>query len=115
MKHQARIAGYRHLRDQPAWKLLAADHAPELIGLLQTLLMDGERRLPSAVLHARLQRQLDALRGDELSRELPRTAQAYLAHWLAQGWLERRLPEGAAEEEYELSRAATQALSLIHI
>ena len=68
MKHQARIAGYRHLRDQPAWKLLAADHAPELIGLLQTLLMDGERRLPSAVLHARLQRQLDALRGDELSR-----------------------------------------------
>ncbi|WP_423841730.1 DUF3375 domain-containing protein [Xanthomonas citri] len=113
MKHQARIAGYRQLREQPAWKLLAADHAPELIGLLQTVLMDGERRLPSAVLHARLQRQLDALRADELSRELPRTAQAYLAHWLAQGWLERRLPEGAAEEEYELSRAATQAIRFI--
>ncbi|NEK92023.1 MAG: DUF3375 family protein, partial [Xanthomonas euvesicatoria] len=59
------------------------------------------------------QRQLDALRADELSRELPRTAQAYLAHWLAQGWLERRLPEGAAEEEYELSRAATQAIRFI--
>ncbi|KHL52642.1 DUF3375 domain-containing protein [Xanthomonas cannabis] len=113
MKHQARIAGYRQLREQPVWKLLAADHAPELIGLLQTVLMDGERRLPSAVLHERLQRQLDALRADELSRELPRTAQAYLAHWLAQGWLERRLPEGAAEEEYELSRAATQAIRFI--
>ncbi len=113
MKHQARIAGYRQLREQPVWKLLAADHAPELIGLLQTVLMDGERRLPSAVLHQRLQRQLDVLRADELSRELPRTAQAYLAHWLAQGWLERRLPEGAAEEEYELSRAATQAIRFI--
>ncbi|WP_140724301.1 DUF3375 domain-containing protein [Pseudomonas sp. Hp2] len=113
MKHAARIAHYRQLRDQPLWKLLAADHAPELIGLLQTLLLDGERRLGAAVLHERLQRQLDALRAEELSRELPRTAQAYIAHWLAQGWLERRLPEGAAEEEYELSRAAGQAIRFI--
>src|SRR5690606_35043030 len=113
MKHRERIAGYRQLRERPLWKLLAADHAPELIGLLQGLLLDQERRLPSAVLHERLQRQLDALRADELSRELPRTAQAYVAHWLSQGWLERRLPEGAEEEEYELSRAATQAIRFI--
>ena len=79
MKHRERIAGYRQLRERPLWKLLAADHAPELIGLLQGLLLDGERRLPSSVLHERLQRQLDALRADELSRELPRTAQAYVA------------------------------------
>ncbi len=113
MRPQARIAGYRQLREQPVWKLLAADHAPELVGLLQALLLDGERRLPAAVLHERLQRQLDALRADELSRELPRTAQAYVAHWLAQGWLERRLPEGAAEEAYELSRAAVQAIRFV--
>ncbi|MDG2524103.1 DUF3375 domain-containing protein [Stenotrophomonas sp. HITSZ_GD] len=113
MKHRERIAAYRQLRERPLWKLLAADHAPELIGLLQGLLLDHERRLPSAVLHERLQRQLDALRADELSRELPRTAQAYVAHWLAQGWLERRLPEGAEEEEYELSRAAAQAIRFI--
>ncbi|KRG37893.1 hypothetical protein ARC20_15895 [Stenotrophomonas panacihumi] len=113
MKHRERIAAYRLLRERPLWKLLAADHAPELIGLLQGLLLDHERRLPSAVLHERLQRQLDVLRADELSRELPRTAQAYVAHWLAQGWLERRLPEGAEEEEYELSRAATQAIRFI--
>lgn len=113
MKHRERIAGYRQLRERPLWKLLAADHAPELIGLLQGLLLDQDRRLPSAVLHERLQRQLDALRADELSRELPRTAQAYVAHWLSQGWLERRLPEGAEEEEYELSRAAAQAIRFI--
>ncbi|MEL4893657.1 DUF3375 domain-containing protein [Xanthomonas protegens] len=113
MKPHVRIAGYRQLREQPLWKLLAADHAPELIGLLQTLLGDAQRRLPADVLHERLQRQLDALKDDELSRELPRTAQAYVAHWLAQGWLERRLPEGDAQEEYELSRQAAQAIRFI--
>jgi hypothetical protein len=72
--------------------------------------MDGERTLPAAVLHDRLQRALDQLNGEELSRELPRTAQAYIAHWLAQGWLERRLPEGADQEQYELSTQALQAI-----
>ena len=110
MKHRERISRYRHLREQPQWKLLAADHAPEIIGLLQGLLMDGERTLPSSVLNERLQRALDQLAGDELSRELPRTAQAYIAHWLAQGWLERRLPEGADQEQYELATAALQAI-----
>jgi len=113
MKHRERIAGYRQLRERPLWKLLAADHAPELIGLLQSLLLEGERRLPADVLHERLQRQLDGLRADELSRDLPRTAQAYVAHWLAQGWLHRRLPEGAEQESYELSRAAAQAIRFI--
>jgi hypothetical protein len=113
MKHHARIAAYRQLRERALWKLLAADHAPELVGLLQTLLLEGERRLPGPVLHERLQQLLDSLKADELSRDLPRTAQAYVAHWLAQGWLERRLPEGAADESYELSRAAVQAIRFI--
>ncbi|GAB2570046.1 DUF3375 domain-containing protein [Dyella jejuensis] len=113
MKLQARIAGYRRLRDQPLWRLLAADHAPELIGLLQTLLLDSERRLPDSILHERLQHHLDAINASDLPRELPRTAQAYIAHWLAQGYLERRLPEGASEEEYELSAQAIQAIRFI--
>lgn len=87
MKHRERITRYRTLREQPQWKLLAAANAPEIIGLLQSLLMDGERTLPAAALHERLQRALDQLNGEELSRELPRTAQAYIAHWLARaGW-----------------------------
>ena len=110
MKQRARIARYRTLREQPLWKLLAADQAPEVIGLLQTLLLDSERRLPASVLHERLQRMLDELNVDQLSRELPRTAQAYIAHWLTQGWLERRLPEGAQQEEYELSTQSIQAI-----
>lgn len=113
MKLHDRIAGYRRLRDQALWRLLAADHAPELIGLLQTLLQDGERRLPASALHERLQHHLDAVNASDLPRELPRTAPAYVAHWLAQGFLERRLPDGAAEEEYELSAAAAQAVRFI--
>ncbi|WOB26388.1 MULTISPECIES: DUF3375 domain-containing protein [Xanthomonas] len=113
MKVRARIARYRSLRDEPLWKLLAADHAPEVIGLLQGLLLDGERVLPAAVLHERLQRLLDDINAEHLARDLPRTAQAYVAHWLAQGWLERRLPDGAQQEEYELSTQAAQAIRFV--
>jgi hypothetical protein len=113
MKYRDRIAAYQRLREQPLWKLLAADRAPVLVGLLQGLLMENDRRLGAAVLHERLQNQLDALNAEQLEMELPRTAQAYVAYWLAQGWLERRLPEGASEEEYELSRQALQAIRFI--
>jgi len=113
MKLQARIAGYRRLREQALWRLLAADHAPEIIGLLQTVLMDGERKLGASVLLERLQYQLDTLNASELPRELPRTAQAYVADWLSKGILERRLPDDALEEEYELSAQAAQAIRFI--
>ncbi|MGH8053529.1 MAG: DUF3375 domain-containing protein [Stenotrophomonas sp.] len=113
MKYPQRIAGYQRLREQPLWKLLASDRAPVLIGLLQGLLLEADRRVPGSILAERLQQQLDALNADELDVELPRTAQAYIAYWLAQGWLERRLPEGASEEEYELSRQAVQAIRFI--
>ena len=113
MKLQARVAGYRRLRDQPLWRLIAADHAPEVIGLLQILLQDGERVLPSSILNERLQQHIDTLNASDLPRELPRTAQAYVADWLAKGFLERRLPEGASEEEYELSAQAAQAIRFI--
>lgn len=110
---QGRVAGYRRLRDQPLWRLLAADHAPEWVGLLQTVLLEDDRRLPASVLHERLQYHLDAINASDLPRELPRTAQAYVAHWLTQGYLERRLPDGAHEEEYELSAQAAQAIRFI--
>ena len=113
MKYRERIAAYQRLREQPLWKLLASDRAPVLVGLLQGLLLEGERRLPAAVLVERLQNQLDALNADQLDLELPRTAQAYIAYWLSQGWLERRLPEGSEEEQYELSRQAMQAIRFI--
>ena len=113
MKYRQRIAGYQRLREQPLWKLLASDRAPVLVGLLQGLLLEADRRLAGSILAERLQQQLDALNANELDVELPRTAQAYIAYWLAQDWLDRRLPEGAREEEYELSRQAVQAIRFV--
>ena len=36
-----------------------------------------------------------------------------MADWLSQGFLDRRLPEGASEEGYELSTQADQAICFI--
>jgi hypothetical protein len=114
MKVPSRIAAYRRLREQAVWRLLAADHAPEVIALLQTVLEGGAPQLPASLLHERLQYALDALNNTaDLPHELPRTAQAYVADWLAKGFLERRLPEGSSEEEYELSTQAAQAIRFV--
>lgn len=99
---------YRNLREQPLWKLLAADKAPVFLALLQVLLFDGEKTLPSSVLHERLNRVLQHLRAN--GEELPQTAQGYLSLWLTEGWLTRRFPAGALEEEYELSANTVSAI-----
>lgn len=104
-------ATYERLRTEPAWRLLAADLAPEVLGLLQHLLFDTARTLPASVLHERLTNELDILRAR--GRDLPGTATYYIRHWLSERWLERRLPDDAQEEEYELSSPALLALRLV--
>lgn len=111
MKPENRIALYQSLRDKPMWRLLAADHGPVIVGLLQAHLMEGARSLSASVFYERLERDLEALRG--AGHELPRTAQAYVANWLAEGYLIRRFPEGATEEEYEVTAAAAEAIRYV--
>lgn len=93
------------------WRLLAAGNGPTVIGLLQTHLYERERSLPASILFERLTRDLEELRagGDDL----PQTAQAYVANWLSDGYLERRFPAGATEEEYELSSATIEAIRFL--
>jgi len=105
------VAAYRRLRAQPQWRLLAAEHAPIIIGLLQVHLSEGERSVPGSLFHERIERELEELRGQGL--DLAQSAQAYIAEWLRSGFLERRFPAGAAEEEYELSAAAANAIRYI--
>lgn len=102
------VASLQALRAQPLWQLLAASKAPAFLGVLRSVLAEGDAALPSSVLQARVAREIDALRlaGDDL----PQTAQAYVADWLRQGWLVCRLPDGAAEETYTLSVDAAAAL-----
>lgn len=93
------------------WRLLAADNGPITLALLQANLMDEDRKLPAAILHERLARDIENLRAN--GEVLPQTAQAYVMDWLAKGWLTRRFPAGASEEEYEISTDAARAIRTI--
>ena len=111
MKGEQAIAAYRRLREQALWRLLASDNGPVVLGLLETHLMEGTRSLSASVLYERLGRSLEELRAQ--GHHLPQTAQGYTADWLNAGYLERRFPPGASEEEYELSSAAEGAIRFV--
>ena len=111
MRADKNIATYRRMRGQPLWRLLAAGNGPTVIALLQSHLYEKERSLPASILFERLTRDLEELRarGDDF----PQTAQAYVAGWLGEGYLERRFPAGASEEVYELSTASVEAIRFL--
>lgn len=111
MKTVRAAAALHHLREQPLWRLLAAAKAPETVALLQNLLLSNDRIIPGSVLQERLARELDQLKA--VGADLPETPRQYIAQWLSQGWLTRRFPAGASEEEYELSADAASAIRFI--
>jgi hypothetical protein len=111
MKADKHIATYRRMRNQPLWRLLASDNGPTVIALLQSHFYENERSVPASILFERLTRDLEELRAQ--GDDLPQTAQAYVANWLSDGYLERRFPPGATEEEYELSTAAVEAIRFL--
>ncbi|MBK1688328.1 DUF3375 domain-containing protein [Rubrivivax gelatinosus] len=111
MKALRAAAALRNLREQPLWRLLAAIRAPVVLALLQSLFGDTDKSLPSSVVLERVARDIDALRSS--GEDLPQAPQAYIAEWLVQGWLTRRFPAGAPEEEYELSAEALTALRFV--
>lgn len=111
MRANKRIAIYRRMRNQPLWRLLASSTGPTVIGLLQSHLYEKERSLPASILFERLTRELEELRAE--GDDLPQTAQAYVANWLSDGYLERRFPPGATEEVYELSTATVEAIRFL--
>ncbi len=112
MNSSKAIASYRRLRAQALWRLLAADSAPAVLALLQAHLLEEKRALPASVLFDRMERDLETLRSQ--GEDLPQSAQAYVASWLAAGYLVRRFPAGASEEEYELTAAAASAIRFVN-
>ena len=111
MKASKNIATYRRMRGQPLWRLLASDSGPTVIGLLQQHLYENDRSLPASILYERLSCDLEDLRAQ--GDDFPQPAQAYVARWLADGFLIRRFPTGASEEEYELSTATVEAIRFL--
>jgi len=111
MKGERAIATYRRLREQALWRLLAADNGPVVIGLLETHLLEDARSQSASVLYERLGKSIEDLRSH--GHHLPQSPQLYVADWLAAGYIERRFPPGATEEEYELSSATEGAIRFV--
>ncbi|MDR0622288.1 MAG: DUF3375 domain-containing protein [Deltaproteobacteria bacterium] len=114
MSSEKWVSQYIALKDDPLWKLLSADSAPYVIGILQTVLYDNrdERLLKASAITFRVGLELDRLRESGLT-ELARPAQEYLNIWVSAGYLIRRLPAGGTEEEYELSAASIDAIRFV--
>lgn len=110
-KADKNIATYRRMRNQPLWRLMASVNGPTVIALLESHLYEKERSLPASILFERLTRSLEELRGQ--GDDFPQTAQAYVASWLSDGYLERRFPPGATEEEYELSTPTVEVIRFL--
>lgn len=112
MKAAQQVLAYRRLREEgTAWRLLAADSAPFVLGILHSHLLGNERRLPSSLLIERIRQDLEQLRARGV--DLAQSAEAYLADWLRMGFVERSYQPGASEEEYELSAQAIRAIQFV--
>lgn len=111
MKADKLLAIYRRMRTLPLWRLLASTNGPTVVALLQTQLYETDRRLPASIFHERIERELEQLRAR--GEEWPQPAQAYVASWLGDGYLERRFPPGSKEEEYELATSTVEAIRFL--
>lgn len=112
------LAGLK--RGHPAWRLLAADNAPLILGFLdRTFLAPNVRQLAGPELVDALDDHLFALRA-AFPDGYPRTAEAYLADWSdpKAAWLRRWYPAGTDVVHYAptsaVETAAAFARSLGH-
>lgn len=90
------------------WRLLRAEHAELIAGLLGSALGGETRRMAAEDLVEMLDADLDALRGR--GYELPRSASAYVTEWRVAGFLVRRAADDTRSETLELSPEALSAI-----
>lgn len=105
----ARVLALAKLRDDDvSWRLLRADNAPVIAGVLGDLLGGDARRMPAAEFFGHLDDELDELRAHGYS--LPKNAQGYATDWRDAGFLIRRPSLDARGETFELSAGALAAI-----
>jgi len=105
-------------RNHPAWRLLAADHAPLLVSFLhRTFIAPNVRTLPEPALVSRLEDFLYDLRQRLGEAAFPRAAVDYLNEWAAddRGWLRKYYPPGAGTDDahFDLTPATEKALDFV--
>ncbi len=100
-------------RTHPAWRLLAADHAPLIVSFLhQAFIQPNVRTLAQQELVARLDDHLFHLREQLQSDIFPKAAVQYLDDWAAdeRGWLRKYYPPGDDEPHYDITPATERAI-----
>ncbi len=101
-------------RQHPAWRLLAADHAPLIAAFLQRAFIEpNERQLSRAELAARLEDLLYQLRETLGEQAFPKRAGDYLDDWARddKGWLRKFYPPDSDEPHYDLTPATEKAIA----
>ena len=94
-----------------AWKLLRADSAPVVAGLLGTHLGGDERRVDAEELYERIDADLERLRAQGVP--LPLTGKGYCTEWRSAGFLVRRPSSEARGETLELSPDAIAGIRFL--
>ena len=100
-------------RAHPAWRLLAADHAPLIASFLhQCFIRPNIRTWPRRELAARLEDHLDHVRQQLGDDAFPKPAADYLDGWASddRAWLRKYYPANTDEPHYDLTPATEKAI-----
>ncbi len=96
----------------PAWRLLAAEHAPLVVGFLHKNFIEPNiRNFSESALASRLEDYLYPLR-DAQTGLFPKSAEAYLGDWAddKRGWLRKYYPADSDEVHFDLTPAVEKAV-----
>ncbi|MBI2392011.1 MAG: DUF3375 domain-containing protein [Deltaproteobacteria bacterium] len=103
-------------RTHPAWRLLAADHAPLIVSFLhQCFLVPNVRSLSEQELVGKLDDLLFHLRERHGAAEFPRSSAQYLDTWASDthGWLRRYYPPDGDEPWFDLTPSTEKAIQFL--
>lgn len=100
-------------RTHPAWRLLAADHAPMIASFLHhSFIAPNVRTIPRQQLASQLDDHLFHLHEVAAEVLFPKPATAYLDDWASdeRSWLRKYYPSGQDEAHYDLTSSTEQAI-----
>ncbi|HEY3455799.1 MAG TPA: DUF3375 domain-containing protein [Bryobacteraceae bacterium] len=101
-------------RNHPAWRLLAAEHAPLVISFLyRTFIQPNIRTIAQQELISRLQDYLFYLSEQADEALFPKPAIRYLDDWSSDehGWLRKYYPAHSDEPHYDITPATEKAIN----
>ena len=99
-----------------AWRLLAADHAPLLLGFFgAAFIVPNRRAIPARELVSHLDAYLTQLAETHSAERYPKSARQYLDDWAApeRGYLRKYYPRSGDDAEFDLTPAAERAVEWV--